>query len=129
MNRHMITFARENVWFALRVAGVAIHDGHVLLHRAECDDFWALPGGRAELLEPAAESLIREMQEEVNYYRLKAGSLGFRLPLRSSRLKVMRLKAVVSTTPRLRRFERFTDNERRRTCQAAAVGAGELFSA
>jgi hypothetical protein len=26
--------------FGYRVAAVAIHDGHVLLHRAECDDFW-----------------------------------------------------------------------------------------
>ena len=28
-----------------------------------------------------------EPKKKVNYYRLKAGSLGFRLPLRSSRLK------------------------------------------
>jgi ADP-ribose pyrophosphatase YjhB (NUDIX family) len=62
----MIAFTRNNVSFGLRVAGIAIHDGHVLLHRAECDDFWALPGGRAELLEPAVKSLEREMKEEMN---------------------------------------------------------------
>lgn len=64
--REMITFDRNNVRFSLRVAGIAIHEGHVLLHRAECDDFWALPGGRVEMLEPAAESLKREMKEEMD---------------------------------------------------------------
>jgi ADP-ribose pyrophosphatase YjhB (NUDIX family) len=61
----MITFARENTRFTYRVVGVAIENGHVLLHRAEGDDFWALPGGRAELLEPAAATLRREMREEL----------------------------------------------------------------
>ena len=64
MTTDMITFVRDNIQFGLRVAGVAIHEGHVLLHRAECDDFWALPGGRAELLEPAVESLKRETNDE-----------------------------------------------------------------
>ena len=64
--REMITFVRNNVRFGLRVAGIAIHKGHVLLHRAECDDFWALPGGRGELLEPAVAALKREMKEEMD---------------------------------------------------------------
>jgi ADP-ribose pyrophosphatase YjhB (NUDIX family) len=64
--REMITFRRNNIVFGLRVAGIAIHEGHILLHRAESDDFWALPGGRDELLEPAATSLKREMKEEMN---------------------------------------------------------------
>jgi ADP-ribose pyrophosphatase YjhB (NUDIX family) len=50
--------------FNYRVVGVAIHDDHVLLHRAEDDDFWALPGGRCELMEAAPAALAREMQEE-----------------------------------------------------------------
>ena len=61
----MITFTREGVRFTHRVAGVAIDDGRVLLHQFEGDDFWALPGGRAELLEPATETLRREMREEL----------------------------------------------------------------
>lgn len=64
--REMITFTRNNVRFTYRVVGVAIDNGYVLLHRAESDDFWALPGGRAELLEPGAQSLRREMREELN---------------------------------------------------------------
>ncbi len=62
----MITFDRDQSRFTYRVVGVAIEDGRVLLHRAEGDDFWALPGGRAELLEPAAATLRREMREELD---------------------------------------------------------------
>lgn len=61
----MITFDRDQKRFTYRVVGVAIEDGRVLLHRAEGDDFWALPGGRAELLEPAAATLRRELREEL----------------------------------------------------------------
>ncbi len=62
----MITFTQENTRFANRVVGVAIDDGRVLLHKAEDDDFWALPGGRGEMLEPATATLRREMQEELS---------------------------------------------------------------
>jgi 8-oxo-dGTP pyrophosphatase MutT (NUDIX family) len=61
----MITFTRGDKRFNLRIAGIAIEDGRVLLHQFEGDDFWALPGGRGELLEPAAETLRREMREEL----------------------------------------------------------------
>lgn len=61
----MITFTEDSIRFVYRIVGVAIDAGRVLLHRAESDDFWALPGGRAELLEPAAETLYREMCEEL----------------------------------------------------------------
>ena len=62
----MITFAKENIRFRFRVVGIVLHKRHVLIHRAENDDFWSLPGGRAELLETAEESLQREMREELN---------------------------------------------------------------
>lgn len=52
--------------FMCRVAGVAVHEGRVLLHRSEHDDFWALPGGRLEVGETSADALRREMLEEVN---------------------------------------------------------------
>lgn len=61
----MITFDRDAFRFTYRVAGVCIHDGYVLLHRAETDDFWALPGGRCELGEASDEALRREMMEEL----------------------------------------------------------------
>ena len=64
--RHMITFDRDNIRFTNRIVGIAYDGDRVLLHRAVADDFWALPGGRAELLETAAETLRREMGEEMN---------------------------------------------------------------
>jgi ADP-ribose pyrophosphatase YjhB (NUDIX family) len=36
-----------------------------LLHRAQGDAFWALPGGRVEAGEEAAHAVVREMQEEL----------------------------------------------------------------
>lgn len=51
--------------FNYRVVGVAIHDGAVLLHRANQETFWTLPGGRAEHGESAEETISREMVEEL----------------------------------------------------------------
>ena len=51
--------------FNYRVAGVAIKAGRVLLHQREGDDFWTLPGGRPEPMEPAGDALRREMREEL----------------------------------------------------------------
>lgn len=65
MTRTIITLTHDHARFSCRVVGVAIEEGRVLVHRALVDDFWALPGGRAELLESAAETLRREMQEEL----------------------------------------------------------------
>ncbi|MCX7709431.1 MAG: NUDIX hydrolase [Clostridia bacterium] len=62
---NMIMFDHGNVRFQLRAVGVAINDNKVLIHRAEKDDFWALPGGRIELLESSKITLIREMMEEL----------------------------------------------------------------
>jgi len=61
----MIALDLPGAHFALRTAAVALHDGHVLLHRSEQDDFWALPGGRCELLETAQDAIRREMREEL----------------------------------------------------------------
>lgn len=61
----MITFDKDNLRFNYRIAGVVIDNGRVLLEKAEGWDLWSLPGGRGELLEPAEETLKREMQEEL----------------------------------------------------------------
>ena len=61
----MITFDNGNIRFTNRVVGVAFDRERVLLHRTDDMNFWALPGGRAELLEPSPQTLVREMQEEM----------------------------------------------------------------
>ncbi len=61
----MISFTKGVQKYNLRAAAVLVHDGAVLLHRLEGDPYWALPGGRVELGESGAETVVREMQEEL----------------------------------------------------------------
>lgn len=61
----MISFDSGSHRFNLRAAAVIFHNEHVLLHQVEGDHFWCLPGGRVEPGEHAAQTVIREMQEEV----------------------------------------------------------------
>jgi 8-oxo-dGTP pyrophosphatase MutT (NUDIX family) len=50
--------------FTVRVAGIAVQDGCVLLHTDRDGAFWVLPGGRGEVGEDTRTTLLREMQEE-----------------------------------------------------------------
>lgn len=62
----MINFTKDNQRFNFRVAGIAIANNCILLHRLEKDDFWTFPGGRVELGETSPEALGRELKEELN---------------------------------------------------------------
>lgn len=62
----MIRFNKNNVIFNFRVAGIVIEDNYVLLHKKESDDFWSIPGGRAELMEKTEDTIIREYKEEID---------------------------------------------------------------
>ncbi|SEI53653.1 ADP-ribose pyrophosphatase YjhB, NUDIX family [Dyadobacter koreensis] len=55
----------ENALFNFRVAGVAVQNGKLLLHRTPTDNFWSLPGGRVDMFEFSSEALLREMLEEI----------------------------------------------------------------
>ena len=61
----MICFDKGNDRFNFRIAGVAINDNKILLHKNINDSFWALPGGRNEFNENSELTLIREMKEEI----------------------------------------------------------------
>jgi ADP-ribose pyrophosphatase YjhB (NUDIX family) len=63
--RTMITFKSEGKHFTNRVGGILIQDEHVLCQADSREDFFFLPGGRAELGETASATLQREMQEEL----------------------------------------------------------------
>ncbi len=66
--RTMVTFKAYDIRFTYRIAGIVIHDGYVLFQSITdpgLEPFWFLPGGRAELNESAAETLKREIQEEL----------------------------------------------------------------
>jgi 8-oxo-dGTP pyrophosphatase MutT (NUDIX family) len=64
----MISFKIDDTRFNLRVAGVAVADGCVLLHQMAGDAFWTLPGGRPQPGETAAAALQREMHEETGLF-------------------------------------------------------------
>jgi ADP-ribose pyrophosphatase YjhB (NUDIX family) len=61
----MITFDADGARFNYRIAAIIRHDERVLLCREEGQDFWFMPGGRAELLEPSTETVVREIREEL----------------------------------------------------------------
>jgi 8-oxo-dGTP pyrophosphatase MutT (NUDIX family) len=60
----MISLPVGDALFNYRVAGVAVLNGKVLLHKTPSDNFWSLPGGRAEIFEFSKDTLAREMLEE-----------------------------------------------------------------
>ncbi len=62
----MIIIARGGRRFRVRVVAAIIQGGRVLLQTfADQDDFWVLPGGNAEVMEPTVDGVIREMKEEL----------------------------------------------------------------
>ncbi|KQU81681.1 hypothetical protein ASE08_24635 [Rhizobacter sp. Root16D2] len=61
----MISFDAGSHRFHLRAAAIVVRGDDVLLHRAEGDDFWALPGGRVESGEEAVTAVARELHEEL----------------------------------------------------------------
>jgi 8-oxo-dGTP pyrophosphatase MutT (NUDIX family) len=60
-----ISFRLDGYRINLRVGGVFIADGQVLLNRLERDDYWFLPGGRVATGESTDQAIQREIREEL----------------------------------------------------------------
>lgn len=61
----MLTFYQDNFRFNYRAVAVIVNNNKVMIHKYLKDGFWALPGGRVEFMEPANETIKREIQEEL----------------------------------------------------------------
>ncbi|KJS08801.1 MAG: DNA mismatch repair protein MutT [Hoeflea sp. BRH_c9] len=64
-SRRTIRFNDKGRRFNARVAGLALRDGFLLIHREVHEPFWTIPGGTAEMGEDSRTTLVREMQEEL----------------------------------------------------------------
>ncbi|AFS70280.1 NUDIX hydrolase [Exiguobacterium antarcticum] len=62
-----INFTVEQQRFNHRAAAVIVKEGHLLIHRNVRDDFWALPGGRIQMMEHGEQAIIREIKEEHSF--------------------------------------------------------------
>jgi ADP-ribose pyrophosphatase YjhB (NUDIX family) len=61
----MISYQFGDRQFNFRVAAILLDRGRLLVHQELGEEFWTVPGGRCELLEPTTETLVREMHEEL----------------------------------------------------------------
>jgi len=61
----MLTFDRRDGHFHVRAVAICVRNQDVLIHQAVGDTVWSLPGGRVEMGEASATTLIREMAEEL----------------------------------------------------------------
>ncbi len=60
-----LTIDVENYKLNIRAAGVIIHNGKVLVHRNINSDHYALIGGRVGIGESSADTVKREIEEEL----------------------------------------------------------------
>ncbi|MBN8962637.1 MAG: NUDIX domain-containing protein [Rhizobiales bacterium] len=61
----MIVMDAGSSRFQFRAGALIWCNGHLLIHRAVADPSWSLPGGRVEFHEAGAETLAREIAEEI----------------------------------------------------------------
>lgn len=63
----MIKFQKGNSQFNFRSIALLIEEDHILIQKDLKDDFWALPGGRVEFFETSADTVVREIHEELGW--------------------------------------------------------------
>ncbi|NQZ75167.1 MAG: NUDIX hydrolase [Ekhidna sp.] len=63
----MLKFKKGNNQFNFRSVALFIKEDHILIQKDLKDDFWALPGGRVEFFETTADTVVREIHEELGW--------------------------------------------------------------
>lgn len=65
----------QNVNFVCRSCAVIMNENKILFQKRKADKFWALPGGKIEILETTAEALKREIKEELGVENIEVGEV------------------------------------------------------
>ncbi|MBN2048625.1 MAG: NUDIX hydrolase [Anaerolineaceae bacterium] len=55
---------KNKIRFKHRAVGVAIRDGHILIHHCKSNGYWSLPGGHVDRGESTQDAIKREFLEE-----------------------------------------------------------------
>lgn len=73
-----ITIDVDDYKLNVRAAGVMIHNGKILVHRNVNSDHYALIGGRVEIGESSANTIKREIKEELGKQEVRSTADGGR---------------------------------------------------
>lgn len=65
----------DDVNFCCRSCAVVINNGKILFQKRKKDEYWALPGGKIEVLETTKETIARELKEELDITDITVGDI------------------------------------------------------
>ena len=65
----------EGITFCCRACAVVENGNKILFQKRKDDTYWALPGGKIEVLETTASAIKRELQEELGINDLIVGNV------------------------------------------------------
>lgn len=65
----------QGVNFVCRSCAVIMNENKILFQKRKADKFWALPGGKIEILETTAEAIKREIREELGVENIEVGEV------------------------------------------------------
>lgn len=61
--------------FVCRSCAVVVNDDKILFQKRKNDKYWALPGGKIEVLETTKDAVRRELQEELDIKDISVGDV------------------------------------------------------
>lgn len=65
----------EGITFVCRSCAIVMHHDKILFQKRKQDNYWALPGGKIEVLETTKDAITRELKEELAITDLTVGDL------------------------------------------------------